>query len=107
MTEDFVGEGEADVGQVRKPEFDGEEVIVTGGFEVFKGALDDGKNGILFLKAQEGKADVAVEFATGGFQEIKVTAVIDVVSEGAVRIGDAKIEEKGICHFVFHGNGVC
>jgi len=89
VVEDAVGEVEAEAAGLGEPELDGEEVIVSGRGSVMEVGFDDGEGEVLFVKLGAGGAKVTEEFAAGGFEEVEVTGVVDVVAEGAFGVGDA------------------
>ena len=89
LVQDLVGEIEADAFSGGEPELDGQEVVVARGSFVEEAGFDDGEKGLVFLELEKGHAEVTEEFAAGGFQEIEVTGIINVVAEGALGVSDA------------------
>ena len=89
LVEDLVGKLDADAGGGFEPELDGEEIVVAGGGFVGEVGVNDGEGEVAFLPVEEGGAKVAEEFSAGGFEEVEVTGVVDVIAEGALGVGDA------------------
>ena len=52
------------------------------------------------LELVERDSQFPEEFAAGGFEEIEVAAVIDVISDGAIGVGDTMLMAKNL---VSHG----
>ncbi|MDB6019747.1 MAG: hypothetical protein JWR19_4236 [Pedosphaera sp.] len=91
---DAVGEVEADAFGVGGPELDGQQVVIAGGGFVAEATFDDGENGVLVLPVEKGGAEVAEEFAAGGFEEVEVAGVVYMVANGAVGVTDAVLVVK-------------
>ena len=82
--EDSIGEVEANAVQGSEPCFDGEKVIISRGGFVAQPALDNGKNQVLPLPFEKGFAEMPKEFAASSFQDIEITRVIDMISQGTL-----------------------
>ena len=95
MVEDAIGEIEADALGFGEPKVDGEEVVVAGGGFVLEVGFDDGKGDLALLPLEKSGAEVTEEFAAGGFEEVEVAGVVEVVADGAFGVGDAMGVLKG------------
>jgi hypothetical protein len=98
--EDAVKKGQSDAGQLGEPEFDRQEIVVTRSAAVTKVTLDDRENNAFVLELEEVSAKMANEFPAGGFEDVQVTGIVDVVADGAIGVGDAVVIVK---NFGWHG----
>ena len=100
--EDAVGEGEADAAEIGEPEFNGEAVVVTGGRAVAELTGDDGEDQAGLLNVLQRFAQGAAELAAGGFKQVEVARVINVIADGAFGVGDAVVVVENL-----GGHGGC
>src|SRR5687768_2435854 len=75
--------------QIRNPQFRREQFVIAGGGTITQTALDHWKNHAFFLPRQESLPEMAKEFAARSLQQVEITAVIDVIANGALGVGDA------------------
>src|SRR3990172_3344727 len=110
LVHDPVGEIQADALGNRGPEFDAEQVVVMRRGFVAEAALEHRKDRALVLQIQKWLAQTAEELVARRLQQTEVTGVIDVVAEGAVRIGyPVAVPEDALFHAgsLATGGGQC
>jgi len=71
------------------PYFDRQQIIITGGELIADTGFDDGKDHAALLPGQHGIAEGADELAARGFEQVKISRMVDMVAEGALGVGDA------------------
>ena len=89
LIHDAMAEIQAHPLDAREPDFDGEQVVVAGRGLVTHPRFNDGKNIAGRLQFQDGMLEGAHEFAAGGFEQIQIAGMVNVVAHGAVGVGDA------------------
>jgi hypothetical protein len=89
LIENAVAEVQANFFSGGEPKLDRELVVVASGRFITETTFDDGKDGVLLLKLGKWHAEMAEEFAAGGFEQVEVARVIDVIADGAVGVSHA------------------
>lgn len=99
VVEDAAAEIEAHALGGRGPEFDRQEIIVARRRFEAEPAFDDRKDEALLLQIAERRANIVEKRSPSLFEDVQIPRVIDVISDGALGIGDAVLmAENGVSH---------
>jgi hypothetical protein len=96
LIHDAIRKVQADFFGERQPSFNRQHVIVSRCGFVAEMAFYYRKNRVAFLPLKKCRAEAAKEFATSGFEQIEVAAIIDVIADGAFGVGNAMLMSENV-----------
>ncbi len=96
LIDDAIAEVQAHTFGGRYPDLDGQHVVVPRRGLIAQAAFQHRKDGAALLPLQKRGALGAEEFAAGGFEQIQITGVVNVIADGAFGVSHAmRILENG------------